>query len=58
MQIFRSAFDEFLQRERANILNDISEPNLCGRLMIYMGNYPDNVGNHRRESMRLRVPLS
>lgn len=44
MQIFQSAFDEFLKRERANILNDIAERNLCGRLMIYMERSKDNHG--------------
>jgi hypothetical protein len=43
-QIFRSAFDEFLKRERANILNDIAERNLCGRLMIYLERSKDNHG--------------
>jgi hypothetical protein len=44
MQIFRSAFDEFLKRERANILNDIAERNLCGRLMIYIERSKDKHG--------------
>lgn len=44
MQIFRIAFDEFLKRERANIINDIAERNLCGRLMIYMERSKDNHG--------------
>ena len=44
MQIFRSAFDEFLKRERANIINDVAERNLCGRLMIYIERSKDNQG--------------
>jgi hypothetical protein len=44
MPIFQSAFDEFLKRERANILNDISERNLCSRLMIYLERAKDTHG--------------
>lgn len=44
MQIFQRAFDEFLKRERANILNDIAERNLCGRLMIYLERAKDAHG--------------
>jgi len=36
MAIFDEAFAEFLWRERDNIINDISERNLCGRLMLYL----------------------
>lgn len=34
--MFEIAFAEFLGRERANIQADISERNLCGRLMLYL----------------------
>jgi hypothetical protein len=44
MQIFQIAFDEFLKRERANLLNNIAERNLCGRLMIYIERSKDNHG--------------
>ena len=44
MQIFQRWFDEFLKRERANILNDIAERNLCGRLMIYLERAKDAHG--------------
>lgn len=36
MKIFESAFDVFLEQERKNIIKNISERNLCGRLMIYL----------------------
>lgn len=36
MKVCDEAFAEFLQRERENIVNDISERNLCGRLMLYL----------------------
>ena len=36
MALFMEAFDEFLARERANIIANISERNLCVRLMLYV----------------------
>jgi hypothetical protein len=36
MNLFNDALHEFLHRERNNIQADISERNLCGRLMLYM----------------------
>ena len=36
LALFHNAFREFLDRERRNILADISERNLCGRLMLYL----------------------
>ncbi len=36
MQLFQDAFHEFLGRERDNIRANISERNLCGRLMLYL----------------------
>jgi hypothetical protein len=36
MALFEVAFREFLRRERDNIGADISERNLCGRLMLYL----------------------
>jgi hypothetical protein len=36
MELFREAFHEFLVRERDNIIANISERNLCGRLMLYL----------------------
>ena len=44
MALFRSAFDEFLALEINNILADISERNLCGRLMLYMDTARTNFG--------------
>jgi hypothetical protein len=36
MLLFKEALFEFLRRERDNIRADISERNLCGRLMLYL----------------------
>ncbi|WP_375762629.1 hypothetical protein ACE10W_16725 [Bradyrhizobium sp. B025] len=36
MSLFNEALDEFLWRERDNIIANISERNLCGRLMLYL----------------------
>jgi hypothetical protein len=36
MSLFEDAFHEFLAVERANIVANISERNLCGRLMLYV----------------------
>jgi hypothetical protein len=36
LELFNAALAEFLQREHANIKADISERNLCGRLMLYL----------------------
>src|ERR1700683_4066542 len=36
MALFNEAFHEFLGRERRNIEANISERNLCGRLMLYL----------------------
>jgi hypothetical protein len=46
MSLFEEAFHEFLGRERANIVANISERNLCGRLMLYI------------EAARLRYELN
>jgi hypothetical protein len=46
MKIFDEAFAEFLERERANIINDISERNLCGRLMLYLDSSRHRHGFH------------
>jgi hypothetical protein len=35
MSLFEEAFNEFLEKERDNIIANISERNLCGRLMLY-----------------------
>jgi hypothetical protein len=34
--LFSKAFSEFLSNERTNIINDVNERNLCGRLAIYL----------------------
>ena len=44
MKVFDEAFAEFLRRERDNIINDISERNLCGRLMLYLDASRDRYG--------------
>ena len=36
MALFNEALNDFLGRESANIEADISERNLCGRLMLYL----------------------
>jgi hypothetical protein len=36
LELFNAAFADFLRREYANIQADISERNLCGRLMLYL----------------------
>lgn len=36
--IFTKTVDKFFVEELDNILNDVSERNLCGRLAIYMEN--------------------
>ncbi len=36
MKLFEEALHEFLGRERNNIIANISERNLCGRLMLYL----------------------
>jgi hypothetical protein len=36
MALFNGPFREFFGRERDNIRADISERNLCGRLMLYL----------------------
>jgi hypothetical protein len=36
MALFNEAFHKFLDRERDNIVANISERNLCGRLMLYL----------------------
>jgi hypothetical protein len=36
MALFNEALREFLGREHDNIRADISERNLCGRLMLYL----------------------
>src|ERR1700733_6254376 len=42
--IFYRAFETFLLRERANILNGISERNLCARLALYLEQEKDRAG--------------
>lgn len=37
-QIFQEAIDIFFVEERENIIDDIAERNLCGRLSIYLTN--------------------
>ena len=36
MALFNEAFREFLGREHGNMRADISERNLCGRLMLHL----------------------
>jgi hypothetical protein len=36
MALFKEAFGEFLGMEGTNIAANISERNLCGRLMLYL----------------------
>ena len=42
--VFSDAFDEFLNGERSNIRSDVSERNLCGRLMLYLDRSKDRHG--------------
>jgi len=42
--IFHRSFGNFLLRERANIVNGVSERNLCGRLALYIEEERQGVG--------------
>lgn len=42
--IFYPAFETFLRRERANILNGVSERNLCARLGVYLEQHKERAG--------------
>lgn len=43
-QIFEEAFQQFICRERDNIISNVSERNLCGRLSIYLESAKNNYG--------------
>jgi hypothetical protein len=58
--IFYPAFETFLLRERDNILNGVSERNLCARLAVYLEQAKDRAGLDRRyfclESHGIQIP--
>lgn len=43
-KVFEESFEEFLERERDNILNGVAERNLCARWAIYLQAAADQYG--------------